>query len=66
MCSKQNRRVNLNIFNMVTEINESKALTKHISSQYEYKFVVRKCNLNQKWNIIKCWCKCKNPEEYRV
>ena len=51
---------------MVTEINESKALTKHISSQYKFKFDVRKCNLNQKWNIIKCWCKCKNPEEYRV
>ena len=32
---------------MVTGINESKALTKHISCECKYKFDARKCNLNQ-------------------
>ena len=32
---------------MITGINESRTLTKHISCQFEYKFDGRKCNLNQ-------------------
>ena len=36
-----------------------KTLTKHISSEYKWKFDGRKCNSNQKWNNNKCWCKFK-------
>ena len=32
---------------MITGINESRTLTKHISCKFEYKFDGRKCNLNQ-------------------
>ena len=46
-------------FNMITGINESKTLTKHISCECKCKFAGRKCNINQKWNNDKCWCECK-------
>ena len=41
--------LHLIVFNMITKINESKTLTKHISCEYKCKFDGRKCNLNQKW-----------------
>ena len=44
--------LNLNVFNMITGINDSQTLTKHISCQYKCKFDDKKCNLNQKWNIV--------------
>ena len=57
----QTEDVNLNAFNMITGINESKALTKHISWDCKCEFDGRKCNSNQKWNNDKCRCECKNP-----
>ena len=51
---------------MITKINESKILTKYISSECKFKFDVRNCNSNQKWNIDKCRCECKNPEEHNA
>ena len=68
MCSKQNRRLhakiqdtrlNIHVFNLITGINESKILTKHISCDCEYKFGGRKCNSNQKWKNDKCVCESK-------
>ena len=38
---------NLSIFNMITGINESKILTKHISYQRKCRFDERKCNSYQ-------------------
>ena len=38
--------LNLSVFNMITGINESKTLTKHISCECKCKFDERKCNLN--------------------
>ena len=52
--------LNLNIFNMITEINEPKTLTKHRSCKY--KFDCKNCNSNQNWNDGKCRCECKNPK----
>ena len=46
--------LNLSIFNMITGINESKTLTKHISCEYECRFDGRKCNSDQWWNNRKC------------
>ena len=51
--------LNLSVFNIITRINESKTLTKHISCECKCKFDGRKCNSNQKWNNGKCRCKCK-------
>ena len=38
--------VNLNLFNMITEINESKTLTKHTSCECKCKCDGRMCNSN--------------------
>ena len=51
--------LNLRIFNMITGINESKTLTKHISCECKCKFDVTKCKSNQWWNNDKCRCECK-------
>ena len=50
---------NLSVFNMTAGINESKALTKHISCECKCKFDGPKWNSNQWWNNGKCWCECK-------
>ena len=42
--------LNPSVFNIITGINESKTLKKHMSCEYKCKFHGRKCNLNQKWN----------------
>ena len=41
---------------MITGINESKTLTKHILCECKGKFDERKQNLNQWWNNDKCRC----------
>ena len=46
--------LDLNVFNMITGINELKTLTKHVSCECECKFDGRKCYSNQKWNNDKC------------
>ena len=51
--------LNLNEFNMITEINESKTLTKHISYECKCKFDGIKCNSNQNRNNDKCRRQCK-------
>ena len=43
---------------MITGINESKTLTKHISCECKCKFDGTKCNSNQWWNNDKDWCEC--------
>ena len=45
--------LNLSLFNIITEINELKTLTNHISCKCKYKFEDRKCKSNQKWNYDK-------------
>ena len=50
--------LNLSVFNMITGINESKSLTKHISWKCKCKFDGRKYNSNQNWNNNKCWFEC--------
>ena len=49
---------------MITGINESKTLTKHISCERKFKFDGRKCNSSQWWNDDKCWCECKKYHIY--
>ena len=49
-----NRRFKLNMFHMITGINNSKTLTNHISCECKFKFDGRKCNSNQWWDNTKC------------
>ena len=50
--------LNLNVFNMIKGINESKTLTKHISYKSKCNNDGNECNSNQKWNNDKCRCLC--------
>ena len=51
--------LNLSVLNMITEINESKTLTKHISCESKCRFDGKKCNSDQWWNNNKWRCQCK-------
>ena len=55
-----NKSEDLNVsgFTMITRINESKALAKHISCECKCRFDGRKCNSDQWWNNNKCRCGC--------
>ena len=51
--------LNLSVLNIITGINESKTLTKHISCECKCKLDGTKCNSNQWWNNNNCRCECK-------
>ena len=55
--------LNLSVLNMVTGINESNTLTKHISQKCKCKFDGRKCSSYQWWNSDKYRCECKKHHE---
>ena len=46
--------LNLSVLSMITEINESKTLTKHLLCKYKCRFHGRKCNSDQWWNENNC------------
>ena len=52
--------LNTHVLKIITGINESKILTKHISCKWECQFDGRKSYPDQKWNNSKCWCECNN------
>ena len=45
---------------MITNKNEAKAMTKHISCDCKCKFNGTACNSNKKWNNKTFQCECKN------
>ena len=49
---------------MITEINQSKVLTRHISCESKPRFDERNCNSDQWWNTDLCWCECKKSHVY--
>ena len=53
------KEVNVNVFNIITKINEAKTNIEHISCVCKCKFNSAKFNLNQKWNNDICQCKSK-------
>ena len=53
--------VTLKVFQMITGVNKSKTLMKHISCDCECKFNGRRCMSKQKWTTGKCLFECKNP-----
>ena len=52
--------LNIHVFNMITGINESEILIKHISCECKCKFDGKKRNSYQKWNNDKCQYERKN------
>ena len=57
---KESKDMNMKGFNMITNKNKAKTMTKHISCDCKSKFNSTTCNSNQKWNKETCQCKCKN------
>ena len=45
---------------MITNKNEAKTITKHMSCDCKCKFNNTTCNSNQKWNNKTCQCECKS------
>ena len=52
--------INVKAFNMLTNQNEAKTMTKHISCDCKRKFNSTTCNSNQKWSNKTCQCEHKN------
>ena len=57
---KETKDIHVEAFNMITNKNEAKAMTEHISCDCKCKFNSTICNSNQKWNNKTCQCECKN------
>ena len=55
---KETKDINVKTFDMITNKNEAKAMTKYISCDYKCKFNSLTCNSNQ-WNNKTCQCECK-------
>ena len=51
---KETKDLNVKAFNKITNKNEAKAMTKHISCDCKCKFNSTVCNSNQKWNNKTC------------
>ena len=48
--SKEKKDTDVKAFNMATNKDEAKTMTKYISYDCKWKFNSRTCNSNQKWN----------------
>ena len=46
---------------MIIRKNVPKTLKEHKPCKCKCEFESNKCNLNQIWNSIKCWCELKTP-----
>ena len=57
--SNKTQHLNLSVLSMITVINESTTLTKHISCEWKWKFYGRKYNSDQWWTKEKCRRECK-------
>ena len=57
---KETKDIYVKAFNMITNKNEAKLMTKHISCDCKCKFNSTTCNSNQKWNNETCQCECKS------
>ena len=57
---KETEDIYVKAFNMITNKNEAKAMTKHLSCDCKCIFSRTTCHSNQKWNDKTCQCECKN------
>ena len=57
---KETKDVTVKAFYMITNKNEFKTMTKHISCDCKYEFNSATCNSNKKWTNKTCQHECKN------
>ena len=53
---KETKNINIKAISMITNKDEAKAMTEHISCGCKCKFSTTRCNSNQKWNNKTCQC----------
>ena len=61
---KETKDIIVRAFNMITNKDEIKAMTEHISCDCKCKFNSTTCNSNQKWNNKTSEFECKNYHKY--
>ena len=57
---------NVKAFNMITNKNEAKTMTKHISSNCKCKLNSITGNSKKKWNNKRCQCEYKNYHTFKI
>ena len=53
---KETKYINVAGFNMITNKDEAKAMTEHISCDYKCNFNITSCNSHHKWKNKTCQC----------
>ena len=65
---KVTKDIYVNVFNMITNKNEAKAMIEHISCDCKCKLNSTTCNSKQTWNNKRCQCEwenyCKCKKDY--
>ena len=61
--SKETKGIYIKVFNLITNKNEAKAMTRHISCDCKCKFNCATFNSNQKWNDKACQYECRHYHE---
>ena len=54
MCSEQSKTYELKVFNLMSEVNETRFSVQHESCECKCEFNEGLCNSNQKWNHDEC------------
>ena len=62
---KEKEDIYVEVFNMIKNKNEAKAMAEHISCDCKCKFNSAICNSNQKWNNKTCQYECKKYHTYK-
>ena len=62
---KETKDINVKALNVVTNKNDAKSMTEHISCDCECKLNSKTCNSNQKWNNKTCQYECKNYRKFK-
>ena len=64
MCSEQSKTYELKVFNLTSEVNETRFSVQHESCECKCEFNEGVCNSNQKWNHDECQCECKGLDDW--
>ena len=56
--------MNVKVINSMLGVNETKFLIQHESFECKCRLNESACNSKQKWNHDKCWCDCKELDDW--
>ena len=58
------KNMNVKVINSMLGVNETKFLIQHESFECKCRLNESACNSKQKWNHDKCWCDCKELDDW--